>query len=93
MFTGDPGVKGFDYSPEERERTKSSETPYKRVRKRKTDENPYKGYYSNSKYGTDPNRYRAGVLSVGFGPLRIDRDSEKIRHTVQNKFANDIRWN
>jgi hypothetical protein len=33
---------------------------------------------------------RAGVLSFGFGPLRIGRNSEQIRHIFQNKFAHNF---
>jgi len=36
--------------------------------------------------GTSNNRkYRVGALSVGFGPLRIGRNSEGIRNTFQNE--------
>ena len=37
----------------------------------------------------DP-KLRAGVLSFGFGPLRIGRNSEQIRHVFQNRFAHDF---
>jgi hypothetical protein len=31
-----------------------------------------------------------GIFYIGFGPLRIGRDTENIRHTFQNKFAHDF---
>ena len=33
-----------------------------------------------------------GVLSFGFGPLRIGLDTEGIRHTFQNRVAHDRLW-
>ena len=30
------------------------------------------------------------VLSFGFGPIRIGRNSEQIRHVFQNRFAHDL---
>jgi hypothetical protein len=36
---------------------------------------------------------RAGVLSFGFGPVRIGGNSEQIRHVFQNKFAHDFLMN
>jgi hypothetical protein len=41
-------------------------------------------------YGNTANKYRAGILSFGFGPFRIGRNSEKIREVFQNRFAHDI---
>jgi hypothetical protein len=38
----------------------------------------------------DPDKYRAGVLSLGFGPIRIGRNSEGIRKVFQNQFAHDF---
>lgn len=46
------------------------------------DENGWDTYYSGT--SNDP-KLRAGVLSVGFGPLRIGRNSERIRNTFQNE--------
>jgi len=46
--------------------------------------------YIIGKKGDDPDKYRAGVLYVGIGPMRIGRNSEKIRNTFQNKFAHDF---
>jgi RHS repeat-associated protein len=40
--------------------------------------------------GGTANKYRAGVLSFGFGPIRIGRNSEQIRLIFQNKLAHDI---
>ena len=40
--------------------------------------------------GGTANKYRAGVLSIGFGPIRIGRNSEQIRLIFQNKLAHDI---
>jgi hypothetical protein len=40
--------------------------------------------------GGTADKYRAGVLSFGFGPFRIGRNSEKIRETFQNRFAHDM---
>ena len=31
-------------------------------------------------------------VSLGFGPFRIGWDSEKIRHTFQNRMAHDHLW-
>jgi hypothetical protein len=50
-------------------------------------ENGKKYYIGNT--ANDPSM-RAGVLSFGFGPLRIGRNSEQIRHVFQNKFAHDF---
>jgi hypothetical protein len=53
-----------------------------------------KNYVTNGIYdanGTyDPDKYRAGVLSFGFGPFRFGRNSEQIRHVFQNQFAHDF---
>jgi len=38
----------------------------------------------------DPNKYRAGVLSLSFGPIRFGRNSEGIRKVFQNQFAHDF---
>ena len=40
--------------------------------------------------GYDPNKYRSGVLSLGFGPIRFGKNSEGIRKVFQNQFAHDI---
>jgi len=34
-------------------------------------------------------KYRSGIAYVGFGPFRIGRNSEGIRHQIQNRFAHD----
>ncbi|MFT3740241.1 MAG: polymorphic toxin type 23 domain-containing protein [Breznakibacter sp.] len=40
----------------------------------------------------DDPRKRAGVLYIGFGPIRIGANSEGIRHTFQNRLAHDQFW-
>jgi hypothetical protein len=40
--------------------------------------------------GGTVDKYRAGVLSFGFGPVRIGRNSEQIRKIFQNQFAHDM---
>jgi RHS repeat-associated protein len=40
--------------------------------------------------GGSADKYRAGVLSLGFGPIRVGRNSEEIRKVFQNQFAHDI---
>lgn len=42
------------------------------------------GFYQNSKHGSDPNKYRAGIGYVRFGPFSLGRDSEDIRYNIQN---------
>ncbi|MCU0390516.1 MAG: hypothetical protein MUE81_05325 [Thermoflexibacter sp.] len=37
----------------------------------------------------DPRRSN-GIISLGFGPLKIGWDSEGIRHSLQNLFAHDF---
>ena len=44
-------------------------------------------YYTGNT-ANDPSM-RAGVLSFGFGPFRLGRNSENIRHVAQNKVAHD----
>ncbi|MCP4458562.1 MAG: hypothetical protein GY816_11145, partial [Cytophagales bacterium] len=39
--------------------------------------------------GNDPDKYRAGVFYVGFGPFKIGRNSERIRNKIQNEGAHD----
>ena len=45
-------------------------------------------YLANDDY--DPDKYRFGTFYFGVGPVRIGRNSENIRHVLQNKFAHDI---
>ena len=45
----------------------------------------YDKYY----YGT-ADKYRAGVLSFGIGPMRIGRNSEAIRCVFRNRLAHDF---
>ena len=40
--------------------------------------------------GDDPDQYRAGILYMGIGPIKIGVNSEKIRHCFQNRFAHDL---
>ena len=42
--------------------------------------------------GGDIDKQHHGILSLGFGPFRIGWDSEKIRHTFQNRMAHDHLW-
>ena len=42
--------------------------------------------------GGDIDEQHHGVLSFGFGPLRIGLDTEGIRHTFQNRVAHDRLW-
>lgn len=41
-------------------------------------------------YGGTADKYRAGVLSFGFGTIRVGRNSEQIRKVFQNQFAHDM---
>jgi RHS repeat-associated protein len=60
------------------------------------DENGYRSIdkFTGNKTGTydggTADKYRAGVVYVGFGPLKIGRNSEKNRHAIQNRFAHDF---
>lgn len=46
------------------------------------------GFYIEEE-GIDPDKYRAGVLSIGIGSFRIGRNSENIRDFFQNRLH---RW-
>ena len=46
--------------------------------------------YETNDLGNNPDEYRAGIFYVKVGPFRIGRNSEKIRHNAQNKFAHDF---
>ncbi|PKR82328.1 hypothetical protein CW751_00580 [Brumimicrobium salinarum] len=46
--------------------------------------------YLKNEYGDDPDEYRSGVAYIGFAGLKLGRNSEKIRHAIQNRFAHDI---
>ncbi|MDR2916030.1 MAG: hypothetical protein LBV74_14595 [Tannerella sp.] len=48
-------------------------------------ENGQKYYDRNGEY--DPGKYSEGILYVGIGPVRIGRNSEKIRNYFQNERA------
>lgn len=39
--------------------------------------------------GTDPNKYREGIMYYGIGPFRFGTNREKNRHCIQNRFAHD----
>jgi Bacterial toxin 23 len=39
--------------------------------------------------GTDPDKYREGILYFGVGPIRIGRNCEAKRHKIQNHLAHD----
>ena len=42
------------------------------------------------KNGSDPDKYRLGGLYIGYRDIRFGRNSEKIRHAIQNRFAHDF---
>lgn len=46
--------------------------------------------YSTSIFGDDPDQYRLGKFYIGSESLQLTRDSEQIRHAIQNRFAHDI---
>ena len=46
--------------------------------------------YTINDNGDNPDEFRAGIAYVGLGPLRIGCNSEKIRNTLQNRFAHDL---
>lgn len=46
--------------------------------------------YTINESGDDPDRYRAGILYVGLGPVKLGVNSENIRHFFQNRFAHDF---
>lgn len=46
--------------------------------------------YIIGKKGDDPNKYRAGVFYIGYGPIRFGKNSEQNRHLFQNRIAHDI---
>ena len=46
--------------------------------------------YTIGTNGDNPDEYRAGVLYVGLGPIKIGANSEQIRHFFQNRFAHDF---
>ena len=47
------------------------------------------GLYEANANGDDPNKYRAGIGYVGFGPFRVGQNSEKFRNFVQNEALHD----
>jgi RHS repeat-associated protein len=49
----------------------------------------YRETYKENQYGDNPDKYRSGVLYVGFGPFKFGKNSENIRHLYQNQFAHD----
>ena len=46
--------------------------------------------YTIGANGEDPDEYRAGVLYVGYGPIKVGMNSEQIRNIFQNRFAHDF---
>jgi hypothetical protein len=48
-----------------------------------------KNIYVSGDPGTDPDKYREGILYFGIGPIRIGRNCEANRHRIQNEFAHD----
>ncbi|GIV26479.1 MAG: hypothetical protein KatS3mg027_0293 [Bacteroidia bacterium] len=46
-------------------------------------------YYIKNLDGKDPDKYRAGVAYIGIGPFKFGKDSEKIRHNIQNVLVHD----
>ncbi len=40
--------------------------------------------------GNDPNKYRAGIFYIGYNNITIGRNSESIRHALQNRFVHDF---
>ena len=46
--------------------------------------------YTLNEEGCDPDQYRAGIAYFGIGTFCIARDSEQIRHFIQNRFAHDF---
>ncbi|MCL2682654.1 MAG: polymorphic toxin type 23 domain-containing protein [Bacteroidales bacterium] len=57
---------------------------------RSEDRRVVNGTYVENRLGDDPNKYRAGIAYISYGNYRIGRDSEKIRHWAQNRFAHDF---
>ena len=49
-----------------------------------------KATYGMGRNGDNPDEFRAGVFYVGYGPIRIGRNSEQIRNLFQNRFAHDF---
>ncbi len=69
------GDPGFEYGNEDVRRD------YRKI-------NGHDTYVSHGKF--NPDEYRAGVLYIQFGQVRLGRNSEKIRKIFQNKFAHDM---
>ena len=46
--------------------------------------------YGTGRNGENPDKFRAGVLYIGWGPVRIGQNGEKIRNCFQNRFAHDF---
>jgi hypothetical protein len=45
--------------------------------------------YQTSVYGSDPDKYRAGVLYMGVGPVKAGINSEHVRAVIQNDIIHD----
>lgn len=59
---------------------------------RRTFKDPENGKitYTLNEEGNDPDQYRAGILYLTVGPISVGRNSEQIRHWIQNRFAHDF---
>ena len=81
LFTGDPGgVKGMFGLGSNRNTG---------VKRENTVNNGQLTYADNTK-GGNPDKYRAGIGYVQYGNVKVGRNSEKIRHAIQNKAAHDF---
>lgn len=49
-----------------------------------------KATYGRGRNNDNPDEFRAGVFYIGYGPIRIGRNSEQIRNLFQNRFAHDF---
>ena len=75
LFTGDPG--------------KSDSKKGKGTRNRIDDGRGEGGYYAKGKNDEDPDKYRAGILTIGYRGQEIGADYDVIRHGFQNKLIHD----
>ena len=75
LITGDPGLLEEDRYKERIEKCGNNLTYAKKP---------------NDPYAPDPNSHRAGILSIGIGPISIGYDSEPIRYFFQNIITHNI---
>jgi len=47
------------------------------------------GAYELNLDGSDPNKYREGIIYIGIGPIRFGGNNEANRHRIQNRMAHD----